>query len=281
MAVQIQSSKPMIRTVQYLLIIIFSLSALFPILLVIMNSFKTRNSIFSSPLALPTIETFSLKGYNTVLNRSNYFSYFSNSLIVTIFSLALIIFLGAMAAWALSEYRFNGNKFIGLYLALGIMIPIRIGTVAILRICVSLGLINTLTALILVYTAQGLPLTIFIIRQFMAQIPSDLKDAGRIDGASEYRIFFLILPMIRPALATVAVFTMMPIWNDLWFPLILAPGESTKTLILGAQVFLGQFITDWNSVLSALTLAIVPVIILYIIFSRQLIAGLSAGSVKS
>lgn len=200
---------------------------------------------------------------------------------MTLVSLGFILFFGAMAAWALSEYRFKGNKQWGLYLALGIMIPIRLGTVSILRLCVSLNIVNTLIALILVYTAQGLPLTIFIMQQFMEQIPQGLKDAGRVDGASEYRVFSLILPMVRPALATVAVFTMMPIWNDLWFPLILAPGESTKTLILGAQMFLGQFVTDWNAILSALTLAIFPVILLYIIFSRQLIRGLTAGSIKS
>jgi raffinose/stachyose/melibiose transport system permease protein len=275
------NSGPVSRVIQYLTLMLFSMLALFPILLVISNSFKTRKAIFASPLAFPSPETFSLKGYKTVLLRSNYFSYFGNSLIVTLVSLALIILFGAMAAWALSEYKFKGNKYLGLYLALGIMIPIRLGTVAILRLCVSLGLVNTLLALILVYTAQGLPLTIFIMQQFMTQIPSGLKDAGRVDGATEYRIFFLILPMVRPALATVAVFTMMPIWNDLWFPLILAPGEGTKTLILGAQMFLGQFVTDWNSVLSALTMAIVPVIVLYIIFSKQLISGLTAGSIKS
>lgn len=267
--------------IRYLILTVFSLIALFPILLVFMNSFKGRRAIFNSPLALPLPETFSLKGYDTVFNRSNYFSYFGNSLIVTLVSLGFILFFGAMAAWALSEYRFKGNKQWGLYLALGIMIPIRLGTVSILRLCVSLNIVNTLIALILVYTAQGLPLTIFIMQQFMEQIPQGLKDAGRVDGASEYRVFSLILPMVRPALATVAVFTMMPIWNDLWFPLILAPGESTKTLILGAQMFLGQFVTDWNAILSALTLAIFPVILLYIIFSRQLIRGLTAGSIKS
>jgi raffinose/stachyose/melibiose transport system permease protein len=168
----------------------------------------------------------------------------------------------------------------GIYLALGIMIPIRLGTVSILRIMVSLGLVNTLVALILVYTAMGLPLTVFILQQFMRQVPKELKDAARIDGASEYRIFSLILPLVRPAIATVAVFTMIPIWNDLWFPLILAPGERTKTVTLGAQQFLGQFVTDWNAILASLTLAMLPIFILYLLFSRQLISGLTAGAVK-
>jgi raffinose/stachyose/melibiose transport system permease protein len=185
-----------------------------------------------------------------------------------------------MAAFALSEYRFPGNTLLGLYLALGIMIPIRLGTVSILYLIVGLNLANTLSALVLIYTAQGLPLAIFILSQFMRQVPGELKDAARIDGASEYRIFVLILPLVRPAIATVAVFIMLPIWNDLWFPLILAPSEGTWTVTMGAQQFLGQFVSDWNAVLAALTLASVPILILYAIFSRQLIRGLTAGATK-
>src|SRR4028119_1914638 len=112
----------------------------------------------------------------------------------------------------------------GLYLALGIMIPIRLGTVAILQMMVASGLVNTRTALVLVYTAQGLPLAVFILAEFMRTVSADLKDAGRLDGLSEYRIFFrLVLPLVRPALATVAAFPMIPIWHDPWFPLILGP----------------------------------------------------------
>jgi raffinose/stachyose/melibiose transport system permease protein len=144
----------------------------------------------------------------------------------------------------------------------------------------SLGLVNTLVALILVYAAQGLPLAVFILQQFMRQVPQDLKDAARIDGMSEYRIFWLILPLVRPAVATVAVFTMIPIWNDLWFPLILAPGETTKTLTLGAQAFMGQFVSDWNAILASLTLAMVPVLAVYMLVSRNLIRGLTAGALK-
>ncbi len=262
-------------------LIAYTLIALFPVLVILINSFKTRKAIFSDPLALPNAESFSMIGYETVLKQGDFFLYFQNSMIVTVVSLTLILLFGAMAAFALAEYRFKGNTLMGLYLALGIMIPIRIGTVAILEMMVSAALVNTLTALILVYTAQGLPLAIFILSQFMKGVSDDLKNAGRIDGLSEYQIFFrLVLPLVRPAMATVAVFNMIPIWNDLWFPLILAPAEEVKTLTLGSQVFIGQFVTDWNAVLSALSMAILPVMILYVIFSRQLIRGITSGAVK-
>lgn len=274
-------SNPLNSLAMHAALILYVLIALFPVFVILINSFKTRKAIFRDPLALPNADSFSLIGYQTVLKQGDFFLYFQNSLIVTVVSLTLVLLFGAMAAFALSEYRFRGNMFLGLYLALGIMIPIRIGTVAILDMMVATGLVNTLWALILVYTAQGLPLAVFILSEFMRQVSDDLKNAGRIDGLSEYTIFFkLVLPLVRPAMATVAVFNMIPIWNDLWFPLILAPAEETKTLTLGSQVFIGQFVTDWNAVLSALSMAILPALLLYVIFSRQLIRGITSGAVK-
>lgn len=262
-------------------LIAYTLVALFPVFLTIINSFKSKQAIFGQPLRLPGPSTFSLVGYETVLKQGDFITYFENSTIVTVVSIFLVLLFGAMAAFALSEYRFRGNTLMGLYLAIGIMIPIRLGTVALLQGMVATGLVNTLTSLILVYTAQGLPLAVFILSEFMRTVSDDLKNAGRIDGLSEYAIFFrLVLPLVRPAMATVAVFTMIPIWNDLWFPLILAPSESTKTVTLGAQLFIGQFVTNWNAVLAALSLAIFPVLILYVIFSRQLIRGITSGAVK-
>lgn len=275
------TSRPLNALALHGVLAAYTVIALYPIALILINAFKTRRAIFGSPTAIPTPDTFSLAGFATVLQRSAFEVYFSNSLIVTLASLVGVLLLGAMAAWALSEYKFPGNTILALYLAIGIMIPIRLGTVSILRLVVDLGLINTLAALILVYTAQGLPLAIFILSEFMRQIPKELKEAARCDGVSEYRIFYrIILPLTRPAIATVAVFTMIPIWNDLWFPLILAPAEQTRTITLGVQQFIGQYVTDWNAVLASLTLAIVPVLILYLIFSRQLIRGLTSGAVK-
>jgi len=269
------------RAAVHAALILYTLLAVGPILLIVMNSFKARRAIFGSPLALPGGTTFDLIGYTSVLGKADFAGYFQNSLIVTIGSLFFVLFFGAMCAWALSEYRFKGNTLLALFMAIGIMVPIRIGTVSIIRMMVDFGLMNTLAALILVYTAMGLPLAIFILSEFIQQVPRELRDAARCDGVSEYRIFFfVILPLIRPALATVAVFTMVPIWNDLWFPLILAPGRETATVTLGVQQFIGQYQTDWNSVLAALTLAIVPILILYVFFSRSLIRGLTAGAVK-
>lgn len=264
----------------HFVLIAYCLVALFPIVLIIMNSFKSRDGIFSAPFAPPTSETFSLIGYQTVFGRANFPNYFLNSLIVTGVSILLILFFGSMAAFALSQYRFRGDVIVGLFLAIGIMVPIRLGTIGILRLIVSMNLANTLVALILVYLAQGLPLTIFILAQFYRQIPRELTDAAHIDGASEYRIYALLTPLVRPAIGAIGIFTMIPIWNDLWFPLILAPSDKTATITLGTQQFLGQFVSDWNAVLAALTLAMVPILLMYILFSRQMVKSVTAGAVK-
>ena len=264
----------------HLILLAYTLVACGPIALIIMNSFKSRRAIFDSPFALPTAETFDLVGYRTVFARARFELYFGNSLVVTLASVFLVLLLGAMAAFALAEYEFKGNALLGLYLAVGIMIPIRLGSVSILRMLVGMGLIDTLTGLILVYTAMGLPLAVFILTLFFRQVPRELKEAARVDGASEYWVFRMVVPLVRPGLAAVAVFTMLPIWNDLWFPLILTPGESVRTVTLGAQLFLGQFVSDWNAVLAVLTLAMVPMMALYVIFSKQFMRGLTSGAIK-
>lgn len=266
--------------VAHLILLAYTALAIFPVLIIIVNSFKSRKAIFGAPYTLPNASNFDLIGYQTLVDQGNYPSYFLNSIIVVTASLLLILWFGSMAAYALKEYKFPGNTALSLYLSVGIMIPIRLGTVSLLRMMVDLHLINTLAALIVVYTAQNLPITIFILSSFFERVPQDLKDAARVDGASEYRVYWLVLPLVRPALGTVAVFTMIPVWNDLWFPLILAPAENVKTLTLGAQTFLGQFANNWNAILAALTLSMVPILILYVIFSKQLVRGITSGAVK-
>jgi raffinose/stachyose/melibiose transport system permease protein len=262
-------------------LLLYTCIAIGPIALVLINAFKTRRAIFDDPLGFPNGKTFSLIGFDKVLAKSDFVLYFFNSLTVTLGSVIVVLVTAAMAAWALTEYRFRGNTLLGLYMAIGVMVPIRLGSVSILQLMVDLQLVNTLTALILVYTAQGLPLAIILLAEFIQQIPRDLRDAARCDGVSEYRIFLsVIVPLLRPAIATVAVFTIVPIWNDLWFPLILAPGNGKQTITLGVQQFIGQYVIDWNAVLASLSLAIAPILVLYVLFSRQLIRGLTAGAVK-
>ncbi len=221
-----------------------------------------------------------MEGYNSVFSDASFLTYFRNSFIVTVATIAIVLLLASMAAFALVEYKFRGNLVVALYFTIGIMIPLRLGTVSLLNIMVKLNLVDTLWALIVTYTAMGIPLGVFLMTQFMRQVPVDIKNSARVDGASEYRVYLMTLPLARAGLAAVAAFTMLPVWNDLWFPLIFAPSEGTKTITLGAQQFMGQYSSDWNAVLAALTIAIVPVVILYAVFSKQFLSGLTEGAVK-
>ena len=259
------------------LLIVFVIFAIGPILVVIMNSFKTTKGIFDSPFALPGVDTFSVQGYLNVFKRGEFFLNYQNSLLVTVATTAATIMLATLAAWALSEYKVRITPLVAGFFILGIMLPIRLGTVPMLKTMIAWGIIDTLFALVLVYTAMTLPLAVALMMTYFRSVPTELKEAARIDGAGEFRTLGITLPVVRPGLAAVASITMLPVWNDLWFPLILAPSRENQTVTLGVQQFVGQFQSDYPALLAALTLGAVPLIVLFSVFSRQFIQGLSAG----
>jgi raffinose/stachyose/melibiose transport system permease protein len=259
------------------LLIAFALLAIAPILLIVVNSFKTTPAIFEHPFALPDSDTFSVAGYERVFRRGHFAANYRNSIIVTVASTALTLVLATLAAFALTEYRVRFAPLVGAFFVAGIMLPIRLGTVPILRTMIAWGLMDTLTALVLVYTAMSLPLAVALLMTYFRSVPRDLKEAARIDGAGELRTLSIALPLVRPGLAAVASVTMLPVWNDLWFPLILAPGRERQTVTLGVQQFVGQFLNDYPALLGALTLGALPLVVLFVVFSRQFIQGLSRG----
>jgi raffinose/stachyose/melibiose transport system permease protein len=258
-------------------LLLFVAIALGPIFMVIMNSLKTTPAIFNGPFMPPTAETFSLAGYQRVFTRGNFLLNYRNSLIVTVASVGLTVILSTLAAYALTEYRVRGVAMLAGLFIVGVMLPIRLGTIPIIEIMIALRLMDTLLALILVYTAMSIPLGVTLMMTYFRTVPQELKEAARVDGAGEWTTFTIILPLVRPGLAAVATVSMLPVWNDLWFPLILAPNRVNQTVTLGVQQFVGQFMNDYPALLAALTLGAVPLVILYTIFSRQFIRGLSAG----
>ena len=144
-----------------------------------------------------------------------------------------------------------------------------------------MGLTDSVFSLLPVYTAMGLPIAVFVLTAFIRSIPYELIDAAYVDGASEWRIYYsIILPLVRPALATVIIFNLIPIWNDLWFPLIFIRAEDQRTVILGVSLLFGQYQSNWTRILAALSLSALPILILYLLMSKQFIKGLTAGAVK-
>ena len=264
-------------TLVHVLLIVFAIIAIVPILIVVMNSFKTTMGIFGAPFALPAADTLNLDGYKNVFTRGNFAANYLNSIIVTVATIAATIVLATGAAWALVEYKVRISPLLTGFFIIGIMLPIRLGTVPIIKMMVATHLIDTLLALVLVYTAMQLPLAIALMMTYFRSVPGELKEAARMDGAGEFRVLGIALPLVRPGLAAVASITMLPVWNDLWFPLILAPSKANQTVTLGVQQFVGQFQSDYPALLAALTLGALPLIVLFTVFSRQFIQGLSAG----
>jgi raffinose/stachyose/melibiose transport system permease protein len=261
----------------HVLLIVAAVAAIAPILVVVMNSFKTTMGIFSAPFALPAGDTFNLQGYVNVFTRGNFLLNYTNSIVVTVATIAATVVLGTMAAWALVEYQVRISPLLTGFFIVGIMLPIRLGTVPLIKMMVATHLIDTLVALVLVYTAMQLPLAVALMMTYFRSVPGELKEAARMDGAGELRVLGIALPLVRPGIAAVASITMLPVWNDLWFPLILAPSKANQTVTLGVQQFVGQFQSDYPALLAALTLGALPLIVLFTVFSRQFIQGLSAG----
>ncbi len=265
----------------HLILLAWSLIVIVPLFTMIVNAMKTQKNIFKHPFDWPTSDIRTFKGFENAWGDGHFDLYFKNSLVVTVTSLILILVLGALAAYALSNWRSRLSTGIYLYFVAGLMVPIRLGTINIVTIVQDLGLQGKLTALIPIYVAMGLPISAFILTAFMRGVPRDLIDAARIDGASEARVFLqIMLPLTRPALATVATFNMIPIWNDLWFPLLLTRREEVRTVTYGVSLLTGQYRTDWNAILSVLSMAAIPLLLLYLLLSKQFIKGLTAGAVK-
>jgi raffinose/stachyose/melibiose transport system permease protein len=263
----------------HIILIFWSFLVLFPLWVMVINSFKDRLSIYTNPFWLPKKWNFS--NYAMILRGGDFLNYFRNSFVVVIISLALVLVIGALAGYAFANWRGRASQVLFMFMIAGMMLPIKIASIRLLEMVRSLGLLNTIASLIPIYVAMGIPIAVFILTEFIREIPAELTEAGVMDGAGRFCIFRTItVPLIRPALATVGIYNLVPFWNDLWFPLIFITDESQKTLLLGVTRLFGQYQTDWSKVLAVLTLSAIPVIAMYLAMSKQFIEGLTAGAVK-
>jgi raffinose/stachyose/melibiose transport system permease protein len=253
--------------------------ALYPIVLMVLTSFKTNNEIFTHPYSLPA--AWSPTNYSALITQSSYLRYYANSILVAAGSIILILVLSLLPSYVIAKLRFVGRNVIYFYLLAGMMIPLKLGTLNIVRTMNRLSLMDSLYALIVVYAAIGIPFGVLIFTGFIREIPEELSNAARMDGASEYSIFGrIIIPNLRPAIAATAIINALPIWNDFWFPLILISSDTKKTFPLATANLFGQYQTDFGLVFAALSMASLPMIILYLLISRQYLKGIEAGALK-
>jgi raffinose/stachyose/melibiose transport system permease protein len=268
-----------LKVLLYGMLILYSVAALYPFFLMVMSSFKSTAEIFDNPFSLPAAP--SLDAYERAWGVGHLSDYFVNSLIVTFSSVAIILVVGSLAAYPLGRYSFKGRDVLYLYFLSGLMLPIKLGIVPIFLLMKTLGLYDTRLSLVLIYAASGMPFTIFVLSGFFRTLPKELEDAARIDGANEWHIYWrIMLPLVRPALATVAIFNFVLFWNDFFFPLILIQSDAFKTIPAGMANLFGTYQTDWAIIFAGLTIASLPLIVLFLFASKHIIKGLTAGAVK-
>jgi N-acetylglucosamine transport system permease protein len=269
----------------HIALFVWALATAGPLIWVVLASFKTNTEIFlGEPFALP--DAFSFDTYVAAWSEANVGRYFLNSVFVVLISTAGTMLFGSMAAYVLARYRFFGNRFIYYLFVSGLAFPTFMALVPLFFILKGFGLINTFTGLILVYIAYSLPFTVFFLAAFFKTLPNEIDEAATMDGASHTRKFFQIMvPMAKSGLVSITIFNIVGQWNQYLLPVAIMQGagaDSKWVLTQGiANISTSAgYHAEWSTLFAALTLSILPMIVVYAIFQRQIQAGLTAGAVK-
>ena len=258
----------------------------YPMVWVGYTSLKEDREIFRDPFALPSVSDLHWENYSKTWVEARFSQYFLNSLTVTTVSVAGVLLLGTMAAYALARFSFPGSQALFLLYMAGLMVPAQLSVIPLFFQMRDWGLLNTRTGLILVYIANGLPFAVFILTAFFRNLPGTLHEAARIDGCTEWQAFRrVMLPLARPGLITVAIFQFIGIWKEYFFAFMLLSGhggENAQTLPLGLAnlAITAQYQTDWGMAFAGLVLVIVPLLVFYLYLQKYLIRGIAAGALK-
>ncbi|AEV27954.1 ABC-type sugar transport system, permease component [Sphaerochaeta pleomorpha str. Grapes] len=272
-------AKRLFITVMIVIMLIYVVLILYPLFNMFTSSFKTNRDILTTPFSLPT--AFSLENFKIVWVDKGFSQFFINSIVVTVVAMAFVILFGSMAAYGISRYTYRGNTLVYMLFLSGIMLPLKAAIIPLFLLIKSLGLINSRLSVIMIFMAMGLPSTVFILSGFMKSIPVELEYAARIDGCNDFSIYRrIVMPMVAPAIALVTIYNAVPIWNDFFFPLVFLQSNALKTLPVGLSTFFGQHSTNWNLLFTGLSIAILPMLVLYLFMSKYFIKGMTAGAVK-
>lgn len=262
----------------YALIIALALFCLLPILWVTISSFKSGAELFRYP---PTLfpQEFTFENYITALNKANFVLFFKNSFFVAIISTLLTVVINTMAGYAFSKYRFRGDTAIFMFFICTLMLPLEVLMIPIFQMIQKVGFYNNFLGLIIPPAAT--PMGVFIVRQYFFSVPNELMEAARIDGASETHIFLrLMLPLAKPVMSVLAIFSFMWRWNDYMWPLVVIRDPKLYTVQLALANYNGEYSVDWNSLLAMSVVSMVPVLVIFLIFQKQFISGMVTAGMK-
>lgn len=265
--------------VRYVILILLTLCAIIPFVILPIVSLKTKSSFIKSPLTLPTSLNF--KNYITVFNRADILRSFINSFTITAGSLLAEILIGTLAAYAITKMKFKRANLFAAAFMIPMVFPVQTITIPVYIIFKNLNLLNTYIGMIILYAAIGVPLVVFMMTSFMKTIPIQISESAMIDGASHFRIYrSLILPLMKPVISTVIVISGLSVWNDFYLPQIMLTSTEMKTLPLRIYDFYGQYSSDWTLICTCLVYVILPIIVLYCIMQKNIISGIASGAVK-
>jgi N-acetylglucosamine transport system permease protein len=270
-----------VAATSHVLLAIWSAIVIVPFLWVVLSSFKTTKEILASPFSLPAHWNF--HNYLNAWTDAGIRTFFLNTVIVVGVSLVLVMLLGAMCAYVLARFKFPGARFIYYLMLAGLTFPIFLAIVPLFFILKNAGLLNTLPGLIMVYVAFALPFTVFFLYAFFKTLPDDVYEAALMDGAGDWRAFFLImLPMARPGIASVAIFNFLGLWNQFLLPVALNTDLTKYVLTQGMASFASQagYAVDFGALFAAVVITVVPVLIVYLIFQRRLEGSVSQGTFR-
>lgn len=274
-----QSGRKVKRGSINIMLTLYALVTLYPLFWLFMSAFKDNEEFFSAPFSLPA--QWHWDNFSRAWEVSGMGVSLINSTIVTIASLVLTLVLGALAAYVLARFEFKLKPLMmGLFL-LGMLIPIHSTLVPLFIIMKKIGLLDSYGALILPYTAFELPLAIFVTAAYLTSVPKEIEEAALMDGTGYWGIFFrIMLPLSVPALSTVAILAFLRFWNDFAFALVFISKPALKTLPLSLSVFATGYSTDYKLTMAALSIAVLPTIVVFLLFQEQIMKGMTAGAVK-
>lgn len=253
--------------------------ALYPLAFTIISSLKTRHGFAADPLGLPTSVTWG--NYLEAFRRMDMPRLLLNSLVCTVGGMLLSTVAALLVAYAVTKLRFRPGKWIFLVIVVTLTVPSQAIIYPLYRTVLDLGLAGQYQGLILAYAAFGLPLGTYLLSGYFQSVPDELLEVARMDGAGHLTILFrLLTPIATPALASLSIFNFVWMWNDLLLPLVIMGGSDRKTLMVGVSLLTGQYDVSIPLVSAGLVVALLPVLVVYLVFQRQLVAGALAGSVK-
>lgn len=258
---------------------IYAAIIILPFSMVLFTTFKTTPELYKNPLGLP--ESWSFANYQELFMKESMTTYFFNSVTVTLVSVACILLFASLIAYSVIRMpKKLGYLFFGFFV-IGMMVPTQVNMIPIYLLINKLGLLNTLSGVIVVTIASLIPIAVFILTGFMKTLPGELIEAAKIDGANEWQTYSrIVMPLSLPSIATVTIFAFVIVWNDLLHPLLLLKSDGVKTLPIALLSFQGQYLTNYPMIFAGVIIASIPMICAYVFLQRYFIAGMTAGSIK-